>query len=147
MFYQDGRCNIATPVKAGFFKHAVRCWYSHAGCSGEQRSPMPFILQDSEAADSPHSSPVQAIRSSLSLQSPVSGAGWLSSTTLFHSLSWCCLCLKLLVNTNITCGISTGFCVSQELNSALELLRDAHSKAGLEVQSTHTHLSDPVNKQ
>lgn len=33
VFYQDGRCKIATPVKAGFFKHAIseKCWYAPCG--------------------------------------------------------------------------------------------------------------------
>lgn len=32
-FYQDGRCKIATPVKAGFCKHTIcgRCWYASCG--------------------------------------------------------------------------------------------------------------------
>lgn len=62
----------------------------------------------------------------------------LSPSTLLHSPS--CLCLKL-VNINIRCRISTGFYLSQQLKSAPELLRDAHGEAGLEGQSTHTHLS------
>lgn len=132
--YQDGRCKIAAPVKAGFFKHAVRCWYSQAGCSGGQSSPMPFVWQDSEAAACPQSKQSAA----LSPCSPVGRAGCLSPTTLVHSPSCCCLCLQLLLNTNIKRRVPAGFCVSQQLNRALELLRDAHSEARLEVHTTLT---------